>query len=84
MVSHMIKNDAFFKSVFGEDYKKESYQMKAHTFNRVIAGKPYCSSCGLVALNNDLTRWCIEQGCYADLHPAYKSAKKRLKGGSND
>mgnify|MGYP006961047935 CR=1 FL=1 len=73
-----MKSKDAFKSVFGEDYKKESYQMKGHTFNGLIAGKSYCMSCGFIALNNEFSRWCIDKGCYADLHPQYQSVKKRL------
>lgn len=73
----MSKYTDIYKAIFGEDYKKESYQMKAHMWKKVIAGKQVCQSCGLVALNNDFTRWSIEKGCYSDLHPEYKSARKR-------
>lgn len=73
-----MSNKDNYKAIFGADYTKEAYQMKGHTFNQMASGKPVCSNCGLIALNNDFTRWCIDKGCYADLHPQYNSAKKRL------
>ena len=44
----------------------------------LLGGKQVCKSCGLVALNNDFTRWSIDKGCYSDLHPEYKNARKRF------
>lgn len=41
-------------------------------------GKNYCFVCGLVAINNDVTRWCIEKGCYHEDHPQYKSKLKQF------
>ena len=38
----------------------------------------YCRYCGLVYLNNKITRWCIKMGCNSDYHPNFK---KRLYGG---
>lgn len=73
-----MKSKDGFQSVFGAAYTKETYQMKGHSFNKNVSGKSYCSNCGLIALNNDFTRWCIDKGCYADLHPQYESTKRRL------
>lgn len=67
-----------YKVIFGEDLKKETYKMVGHSFNKVVGGKQVCSNCGLMALNNPFTQWCIEKGCYSDLHPQYKSVKVRL------
>lgn len=74
----MSRSKDTFKIVFGEDLQRETYQMKGHSFGKSIGGKPYCMSCGFIALNNDLSRWYSEKGCYADLHPQYKSTLKRL------
>lgn len=74
----MSKSKDTFKTIFGEAHVKETYQMKGHSFSGIIAGKPYCMSCGFIALNNDFSRWCSDKGCYADLHPQYQSVKKRL------
>lgn len=73
-----MKSKDAFKAVFGDSNSRENYKLVGHTFNKVFSGKPVCSNCGLIALNNDFTRWCIEKGCYADLHPQYNSAKVRL------
>lgn len=67
-----------FKQVFKEEYVNESYKMQGHSFSKVVGGKQVCKSCGLVALNNDFTRWSIDKGCYSDLHPEYKNARKRF------
>lgn len=42
----------------------------------------YCRYCGLVYLNNDITRWSIKMGCNSAYHPSFnimlkKSVKKR-------
>lgn len=66
-----------YKAIFGEDFKKEVYQMKPHSFNKVVGGKHTCSSCGLVALNNPFSQWSVEKGCFSDLHPEFKSVRKR-------
>lgn len=58
---------------------KESYKMVGHSFrmlNRV--GKQVCSRCGLLALNNPITEWCVGKGCNYEDHPQYKSKLKRL------
>jgi len=34
--------------------------------------------CGLIALRNELTRWCIRHGCDYDEHPGYAMAVKEL------
>lgn len=74
----MSKSKDAFKTIFGEVQQKETYQLKGHSFNGIIAGKPYCMGCGLIALNNDFSRWCADKGCYYDLHPQFQSTKKRL------
>lgn len=41
--------------------------MTGHNFKKTIAGKQYCTGCGLVLLRNALTEWCVKRGCdYAD------------------
>lgn len=74
----MSRSRDAYKIVFGESLPKETYQMKGHSFSKTIGGKPYCMSCGFIALNNEISRWYTEKGCYADLHPQYKSMLKRL------
>lgn len=73
-----MKQKDGFKSIFGTEYTKETYQMKGHSFSKLVSSKPVCISCGLIALNNDFSKWCIDKGCYADLHPQYESVRKRL------
>lgn len=36
-----------------------------------------CRYCGLVSLNNQLTRWSIDKGCNYKDHPGYKDAVLR-------
>ena len=38
------------------------------------AGKHVCAWCGLVALRNKASDWCVEKGCDYKLHPSYRSA----------
>lgn len=62
-----------------------TYEYKKHSFIPLTGvGKQYCYRCGLVALNNPLTDWCVAKGCYHDDHPAYKSQVKKLGGKRND
>lgn len=58
---------------------KESYKMKGHQWAVLKGGgKQYCKSCGLVALNNKFTDWCIDKGCNHTDHPQFQSTMKRL------
>lgn len=54
--------------------------MISHNFSKKIKGIYYCSSCGLVQLNNDFTRWCIQKGCEYDIHPQYYAARIKYTG----
>lgn len=61
-----------------DEKKREVYQFKGHSFSgKLIGGKQCCQSCGLFALNNEFTKWAIDKGCYYDIHPEYKSVKRR-------
>lgn len=73
-----MKSKDAFKAVFGDSSTKETYKLVGHSFNKQVCGKSVCSNCGLIALNNEFTRWCVDKGCFADLHPQYASAKVRL------
>lgn len=66
-----------FETVFGEKLKKESYKMVPHNFGGKVVGKSYCLKCGLIALNNPLSRWATEKGCLNELHPSYRSKLKQ-------
>lgn len=58
---------------------KQPYKMKGHSWIPLKGvGKNYCSGCGLVALNNKITQWCIKKGCNFSDSPYYKPALKRL------
>lgn len=58
---------------------KEAYKKKGHSFTPLKGtGKSYCKSCGLVALNNPLTDWCIQMGCNYRDHTQYNNKVKRL------
>lgn len=76
----MSKFSNLYEQVFGEKYQKESYKYVAHSFNRTIVGKQYCSKCGLMALNNSFTRWAIDKGCMNYLHPSYRNQWKKSGG----
>jgi hypothetical protein len=71
-----------YKAVFGEEYKEDTYKFKPHNFSSGLkaGGKSYCSCCGLVALNNDFSRWSVRMGCFSDVHPEYKNKRKRAGG----
>ena len=57
---------------------KEAFKAKPHQFTTTHAGKSCCRCCGLLALNNRATDWCIQKGCNFTDHPEYKNAMKRL------
>lgn len=62
--------------------EKSSYKLKGHSFKPMKGiGKQHCSCCGLVALRNPLTDWCIKKGCNASDHPQYNATVKRLTKG---
>jgi len=69
-----------YKEVFGEDLKSEPYKMEDHVFSYRICGKLVCQRCGLVALNNNFTRWSIRMGCRSEDHPNYKSQRNKAGG----
>jgi len=54
--------------------KKEiTYSFEAHSA-QPLKGTPwlYCRYCGLLYLNNLITKWCIKMGCNADYHRDFK------------
>jgi hypothetical protein len=58
---------------------KEPYKMVGHTWKPLKhVGKSYCTRCGIVALNNEFTQWCIDRGCNHEDHPQYENARSRL------
>jgi len=50
----------------------EPYEMVTHRWFKLAGiGKQYCVGCGLVGLNNPLTKWCIRMGCDHGYHKDY-------------
>jgi hypothetical protein len=75
-----MKHSQLYETLFKEKYRKETYKFEAHSFiQNSRIGKPVCSSCGLIALNNSFTRFSIDKGCLSELHPSYE--KERVKTG---
>lgn len=54
--------------------KEIKYSFEPHSPQK-LKGLPwiYCKYCGLIYLNNKVTRWCIKMGCNANYHPNYKN-----------
>jgi hypothetical protein len=54
------------------------YQFEGHAFAKRFKRLPWlaCRYCGLILLNNSLTRWCVAKGCNYEDHPGYKQALK--------
>lgn len=59
--------------------EKIPYKFEAHSFIK-LKNAPwlYCKYCGLLKLNNQLTRWCISMGCNSSDHNNYKRMVKKL------
>ena len=53
--------------------KEISYKYERHS-PIILKGTPwlYCRHCGLLYLNNAITRWCIRMGCLNEYHKDYK------------
>ena len=56
---------------------KEPYKYEPHSFTGRVVGRQYCVRCGLVALNNQFTSWCIRMGCNNEGHPNYNSQRRK-------
>jgi hypothetical protein len=58
--------------------KEEEYEYQPHKFIfwKTI-GKQYCVHCGLVNTTNDFARWAVTKGCMNELHPSFRSARKK-------
>lgn len=64
--------------LLGKDYRPP-YSFEGHSYRLMKGvGKNICIHCGLVILNNDITRWCVDKGCNYAYHPSYKSALFKL------
>lgn len=60
--------------------EERAYKFETHTFKALGKKLPwqYCNKCGLVAVRNKITEWCITKGCNNEDHPQYKETLKRL------
>lgn len=59
--------------------QKEDYYYERHQFYLdKHAGKQVCAWCGLVALRNPASEWCVEKGCQYKLHASYAGTMKKL------
>lgn len=59
--------------------QKEEYHYERHHFYLdKHAGKQVCAWCGLVALRNPASDWCVEKGCNYKLHSSYQGTMKKL------
>ena len=56
------------------------YSFEAHKPKMLAKGLPwlYCGYCGLMYLNNSVTKWCIKMGCNHSYHNQYKNMLKKL------
>lgn len=70
------------KESFLSKHEQRKYKNVGHQFALMKGvGKQVCKSCGLIALRNRAADWCIDKGCWYDVHPQYKSAMRKMAGG---
>lgn len=55
------------------------YSLETHSPIK-LKGTPwiYCKYCGLLYLNNQITKWCIKMGCNHEYHKQYKMMLRRM------
>lgn len=71
---------SLYRTLFGEDQKKEPYKLEHHSFEfNSRVGKSVCKKCGLVYLKNEFTEWSVRMGCNSSDHSQYQS-KRKLTG----
>ena len=58
--------------------QEETYSFEGHSPQQ-LKGTPwlYCRYCGLVYLNNFISRWCVKMGCNSRIHPQFERMLKR-------
>lgn len=62
-----------------EKNQKEEYAYEKHHFYLDSnAGKQVCAWCGLIALRNKASEWCVEKGCNYRQHPSYQKTMVKL------
>ena len=54
------------------------YTLEGHNFNWVVAGKTFCSKCGLMYSQNAFTQWAIDKGCNYYLLTSQLNSKRKL------
>lgn len=75
-------NNKEVEDLLGSITKLEPYKMRGHSFTPLKGvGKSWCKNCGLVALRNPISDWCVDKGCEYKSHTQYQAALKRLAGG---
>lgn len=59
---------------------KITYSYEPHNMKKLYKGIPQlvCVHCGIVALKNDFTRFCISKGCQNRYHPDYNKMRNLL------
>ncbi len=58
---------------------KSKYKKVGHSFGLLKSvGKQYCHKCGLIALNNEISRWAVGKGCNYHEHTAWITTLNRL------
>ena len=65
--------------------EKIKYEYEPHSPKPAPSGSKLswrvCSGCGLIYLNNALTKWCVDKGCGAKYHQDYERKVKELGRG---
>jgi len=62
-----------------------SYEFEAHSPIKTKAIPwMFCKYCGLLYLNNKITRWCVKVGCNHTEHPQYTTTVNKLIGGKRE
>lgn len=54
----------------------EPYKMQEHVWEDKVLNWNVCIKCGLIALKNPFTRWCIKKGCFHEDHPDFERQRK--------
>jgi len=62
----------------------EHYKFSPHGPWVPVGGKKFCFSCGIIALNNPASQWCVDKGCLYDLHSNYQRTMKKLTRGDRN
>ena len=48
------------------------FKVEPHNFSLRAGSYQYCCKCGLVAMNNEFSRWAMKTGCDNKDHPGYE------------